>query len=200
MEADLTESAAGRIRAAPEGTAVRYGAVAQTLHWVTALLMLTAVVLAWVFMALPDTASSRFGLITLHKSIGQTIFLLAVVRLAWRWWHPPPPLVGRMARWEAAAARVSHWLLYWILLLMPTSGILLASAAARPSPYFWLFYWPPLPLVPWLAHAALSVHLAAQFMVYAFVGLHVAAALWHLVVRRDGTLERMLPPQRSGPA
>ena len=181
--------------AAQADTSVRYTAVAQSLHWVTAVLMLAAVVLAWVFMAMPDAAVGRFGLITLHKSVGQTIFCLAVFRLAWRRLHPPPAMDGRLARWEARSARWNHWLLYGIMLVMPLSGYILATAAARPSPYFWLFYVPQPPLMPALAHAALRVHLIGQFLVYAFVALHVLGAGWHVIVRRDATLDRMLPEQ-----
>lgn len=183
--------------ARPAGTLGRYAGPAQALHWITAILMLAAVVLAWVFMAMPDTTGGRFGLITLHKSIGQTIFCLAVVRLIWRRLHPPPAMAGRLARWEAWSARWNHWLLYGIMLVMPLSGYILATAAARPSPYFWLFYVPQPPLVPEFAHAALRVHLIGQFFVYAFVGLHVLGAAWHVVIRRDATLDRMLPAQKT---
>ena len=162
--------------------------------------MLVAVVLAWIFMEMPATAWDRFTYITLHKSVGQTIFLLAVVRLIWRARHPPPSMEGRLARWEARAARSSHWLLYGIMIVMPLSGYILSTAAARPSPYFWLFYWPQPPLVPALAHAAHSVHLIGQFFVYAFVGLHILGAGWHVAVRRDATLDRMLPVRRSARA
>ena len=177
----------------------RYTPTAQALHWLTAVLMLVAVVLAWIFMEMPATAWDRFTYITLHKSVGQTIFLLAVFRLIWRARHPPPSMAGRLARWEARAARSSHWLLYGIMIVMPLSGYILSTAAARPSPYFWLFYWPQPPLVPALAHAALSVHLVGQFFVYAFVGLHILGAGWHVAVRRDATLDRMLPPPAAKP-
>src|SRR5260370_31204503 len=74
----------------------RYTPIAQVLHWLTALLMLVAVVLAWIFMAMPDTVGDRFTYITLHKSVGQTIFLLAVFRLIWRQLHPPPLMAARL--------------------------------------------------------------------------------------------------------
>lgn len=178
------------------GTPVRYTAMAQALHWITAVLMLAAVVLAWVFMAMPDTADGRFNIITLHKSIGQTIFCLAVFRLIWRRLHPSPAMAGRLARWEARSAQLNHWLLYGILLIMPVSGYILATAALRPSPYFWLLYVPQPHLIPAITHAALRVHLIGQFFLYAFVGLHILGAAWHVVVRRDATLDRMLPRQQ----
>jgi cytochrome b561 len=177
----------------------RYTPVAQALHWLTAVLMLVAVVVGWIFMAMPATAVDRFTTITLHKSVGQTIFILAVVRLIWRRRHPPPPMMGRLSRWEEYAARWNHWLLYGVMIVMPLSGIILSTAAARPSPYFWLFYWPQPPLVPAVAHAALSIHLVGQFFVYVFVGLHILGAGWHVAVRRDATLDRMLPPPAAVP-
>ena len=158
------------------------------------MLFLAAVVLAWVFMAMPAAAPGRFVYITLHKSFGQTLFLLAVFRLIWRRLHPPP-MNGRIAVWEARIARVNHWLLYAIMILMPLTGYILAVAAPRPSPYFWLFYWPQPTLSRAVTHAALRAHLIGQFFVYAFVGLHLSAVVWHVVIRRDGTLERMLPAQ-----
>ncbi len=173
----------------------RYTSTAQALHWLAAALILAAVVLAWVFMAMPAAAPGRFVYITLHKSFGQTIFFLALFRLIWRRLHPPPRLDGRVAAWEARIASVNHWLLYSIMIFMPVTGYILAIAAARPSPYFWLFYWPQPTLSPTVTHAALQAHLIGQFLIYAFVGLHLAGVVWHVVVRRDGTLERMLPAQ-----
>jgi len=157
-------------------------------------LFFAAIVLAWVFMAMPAAAPGRFVYITLHKSLGQTLFLLAVFRLIWRRLHPPP-INGRIAVWEARIARVNHWSLYAIMIFMPLTGYILAVAAARPSPYFWLFYWPQPTLSSAVTHAALRAHLIGQFFVYAFVGLHLSAVVWHVVIRRDGTLERMLPAQ-----
>ena len=183
-------------REVPSRETEHYTSFAQATHWAAALLMLSAVVLAWVFMAMPAEEVGRFVYITLHKSIGQTIFFLTLIWLIWRRTHPVPPMRGRIAVWEAVIARVNHWLLYAVMLLMPLTGYVLATAAARPSPYFWLFYWPQPAVSAVVAHSALWAHLVGQYLVYAMVGLHVSAVVWHVVVRRDGTLERMLPVQQ----
>lgn len=60
----------------------RYAPIPKALHWITAVMMLAMVILAWVFMSEPDQVGDRFTYITLHKSLGQTIFFLAVFRLA----------------------------------------------------------------------------------------------------------------------
>ena len=120
--------------------------------------------------------SGRFVYITLHKSIGQTIFFLALFRLVWRRSiRPrlcvPGLLLGRYYRaGELLAA-------YVVMVLMPVTGYVLATAAARPSPYFWLFYWPQLAVSAVVAHAALRAHLVGQYFVYTMVGLHLAAVI-----------------------
>ena len=173
----------------------RYTATAQALHWVVAALMFAVVPLAWVMVNMPKDAADRTLLYTLHKSVGLTILALVVVRLAWRARHPAPPLHD-VPRWEVVASKASHWLLYAILVLMPVSGYLLSAASGARISYFGLFDVPTLPRNDAVAAAAVTVHLAVQWAVYALVLLHLAATAQHVIVRRDGVLDRMLPPQR----
>jgi cytochrome b561 len=91
-------------------------------------------------------------------------------------------------------SEVTHWLLYALLLLMPITGYL-QSADDRRVSYLGLFNLPELPRNKALGHAAQVVHLAGQWGIYALVGLHVGATLWHVAIRRDGLLDRMIPPQ-----
>ncbi len=178
----------------------RYTPTAQILHWVTAALVFTALPLAWVMVNMPRDASSRVLMFNLHKSVGVTILAIVAFRLAWRASHPAPPLAGNLARWEAGAAFVSHWMLYLILVGMPVSGYLLSADSSRSFRYFGLFDIPGFPKNAALAHAAAWVHVATgQWLVYALVLLHIAATAWHVAVRRDGVLERMLPPQDEVP-
>ncbi len=175
----------------------RYTLTAQALHWITAALMFTVLPLAWVMVNMPRDAPSRGLLFTLHKSIGLTIVALVAVRLLWRATHPAPALVG-LARWEAVTASASHWLLYLIMIGMPVSGYLLSAAGGHPVTYFGLLTLPGLPKNEALAHAATRAHVAVgQWAVYALILLHVGATVWHVAVRRDGVLNRMLPPQKQ---
>ena len=174
----------------------RYTAVAQALHWVVALLMLAAVAVAWSMVLRGANDPDRDTWYTLHKSIGLTILALVAVRLAWRAVHPAPPLPPHMAAWERALARASHWLLYAILLVMPISGYVLSSAGGYPVSWFWLFTVPDVVARSRsVAGIAVQVHLLGQWAVYALFVLHVAGTAWHVVVRRDGALDRMLPAQ-----
>jgi cytochrome b561 len=177
----------------------RYTLTAQALHWITAALMFTVLPIAWVMMNMPETAHMRGLLFTLHKSVGLSIVMLVAIRLAWRVIHPAPPLAGRLGRWEKGAAIVSHWMLYAILIGMPVSGYLLCATGGYPISYFGLFSVPVLPKSPALANLATWVHVTVgQWLVYALILLHLAATVWHVSVRRDGVLNRMLPEQAEG--
>jgi cytochrome b561 len=184
--------------AAARETSGRYTAIAQSLHWVSAALMLAVLVLAWVMESLPNGDASRATVVMLHKSVGLTILALTAARLIWRAIHPPPSAM-RWAAWEAAAATASHWLLYLVLLAMPISGYLISAGRGRAIPYFGLFEVPLLtPATDAIWRIGATVHAVGQWALYALVALHIAAAVWHVAVRRDGTLDRMLPEQ-TGP-
>jgi cytochrome b561 len=177
----------------------RYTLTAQALHWITAALMFVVLPIAWVMVNMPKSAQFRGLLFTLHKSVGLTIVVLVAVRIAWRAKHPIPPLDVGLARWEKVAAKGSHWMLYVVLVGMPISGYLLDAAGGYSISYFGLFSVPLLPKSPALSSAATWVHVAVgQWLVYTLIFLHVAASIWHISVRRDGVLDRMLPTQEPG--
>ncbi|MGU3538462.1 cytochrome b [Methylobacterium sp. A54F] len=172
----------------------RYTGVAQALHWVTALLVAVVLPLAWIATSLARDAPNKGNVFVLHKSVGLTILALVVLRLAWRATHPAPPDPAT-PRALNLLARANHWLLYAILLVMPASGYLLSAYGGRGTPYFWLFTVPGFTKDEALHELFERVHVVGQWAVYALVVLHVAGTLWHLVIRRDGVHERMLPTQ-----
>jgi cytochrome b561 len=182
----------------PLAPQTRYTEVAQALHWLTALLVFLTIPLAWVMVNMPSTAHIAGQLFTLHESIGITILIIVATRLTWRARHPAPPLPESFARWDRLVAHVSHWLLYVILLGMPISGYLMNATGGDPTGFYWLFNLPNLPKNDALSNLGFWLHVVTgQWLLYALVILHVAATAWHVSVRKDGTLERMLPKQKS---
>ena len=177
----------------PAIEAGRYTLTAQALHWLTVFLILMILPVAWVMMSLPEGAEQTRVLV-LHRSIGVTIFAVVVLRLAWRLARPPPPLPSDTPRVMELISQITHWLLYALLLLMPVTGYL-QSADGRPVSYFGLLNLPGLPQDKALGDAAKVLHLLGQWGVYTLVGLHVGATVWHVAIRRDGLLDRMIPPQ-----
>jgi cytochrome b561 len=176
-----------------------YTATAQWLHWITALLMLATIPIIWQAHVMQHGVPIRAVLFAAHKSIGVTILLLTVARLTWRARHPAPPFAPAPPRWSVLLARTNHVLLYVVLLGMPITGYIHSATGGHPVNYFGLFDLPLLPTDEALSQATLAIHLAMQWLVYALVVLHVLGTVWHVAVRRDGTLGRMLPPQREAP-
>jgi cytochrome b561 len=169
------------------------------LHWLVAALAVGVVALGWTMLAAPENTAIRERLLFWHRFLGLAILALMLFRLAWRRRHPPPPLPGDFAPLAAAFARATHRALYAVLVAMPIAGWLNAAAAGQQVRLFWPVVLPPLPAASGrLSQAAIAVHLAGQYFLYIFVSMHVAGALYHAVVRRDGVFERMLPWRRRG--
>jgi len=180
--------------------AQRYGTLAITLHWLIALLVFAQIWLGWWMIEIPKyPVGVRAAWFNLHKSIGLSIALLIVLRLAWRMRQAPPPLPAALPRWQARAAGVNHFLLYAALLVQPLVGYLGSSFSGYPVRYFgiklpgWGWEWPA-------AKDFLSqVHLGLAWLVTLLVLAHITAAVAHLV-KRDGIFQRMLPRALSAPA
>ncbi|MBM4219012.1 MAG: cytochrome b [Gammaproteobacteria bacterium] len=176
-------------------TSLRYGPVAQFLHWIIVLLLVIQVTLGTIADALP-LGLERLVMMSRHKSLGITILAIALLRLGWRWFDAPPP--PPMPRWQLLAARCNHWALYALLFALPLSGWLTSSAANRPVSWWGLVQLPDF-VAP---DAALKevfeeTHELLVNVLYALVALHVAAALKHQFFDRDGLLLRMLPGTRE---
>jgi cytochrome b561 len=115
----------------------RYTLTAQALHWLTVFLILMILPVAWVMMSLP-TGPEQDRMLVLHRSLGVTIFAVAVVRLAWRSTHPAPPLARDTPRVMELISQLTHWLLYALLLLMPVTGYRLPTVGGwQASVVFW---------------------------------------------------------------
>jgi cytochrome b561 len=182
---------------ARQGETACYNPVARAVHWLVAGLAVVVVALGLAIPGAPRETGSRELLLLLHRSAGLVILALMVFRALWRLTHPAPPLPVGFPWIEALAAHASHALLYLLFLVMPLSGYLNAAAAGHSVSFFGLFPIPPLvPENARLSQSANAVHLTGQFLIYALVGVHVAAALMHAIVRRNGILERMLPLRR----
>jgi cytochrome b561 len=172
----------------------RYDTLAIFFHWTVAVLIVGNVLIAWSLDNFDRHDPVRDTILTVHKSIGATVLLMAVLRLIWRWTHPAPPMPEAMPRWKRIAAQTDQALLYAVMFVMSLTGLIDAGAFSQPVHFFFLFDLPPLvghdePL----GHAAFAVHKATAVILYALLLLHAGAALHHHYVLKDGILRRMLP-------
>ena len=173
-------------------TDIAWGPVSMLLHWAIVLLVLSAAVLGLVMDDMPNSMT-KLRVYALHKSLGITVLALMLLRLAWRLVGGRPAALA-MARWQSFSAALTHWLLYAALLAMPLSGWLYNSASNFPLQWFGLVNLPALvERNRELRDRAHDMHEALFWVIVALVALHAAAALWHHLVVRDTTLDRMLP-------
>lgn len=171
-----------------------YTATAKALHWLILRLIVVQFILAWTMPEIRrDTPVTR--LVSLHFSFGVSILFFAVVRLAWRLTHREPAPEDGIPPWQTTSARIVHWLLYLLLLVVPILGWINASWRGMPVSVFWIFNMPEIVQThaPGWAWTGDFHGLLANYAILALVGLHVAAALYHYFVRRDHVLQRMLP-------
>jgi len=171
----------------------RYGAVAQTLHWLIAALIVTQFVLAKMQEHLP-LGVHKLALLARHKSVGMTVLMLAVLRLLWRLKHPPPDLPPGMTPLERTLARGTHLAFYVLLFAMPISGWLMSSAKNYSVSWFGVFTWPNLIGKNEAAFDFLrSTHDLLSDALFVIAVLHILAALKHHFWNKDDVLVRMLP-------
>jgi len=174
-------------------TTRRWGAIAQLLHWLIVLFIVAQFTLATLFEQLPAGAK-KLTLLSRHKSIGITILMLALVRLAWRWSNTTPTLPDTLKPYERALARLTHALLYALLFAVPLSGWLMSSARGFPVSWFGFLQLPDLvPKNKVLYEALLTTHGILAWTLGIVATVHLVAALKHHFVLKDDVLRRMLP-------
>ena len=170
-----------------------YTTTAKSLHWLILVLLIVQFIFAW---TMPDIGRNTpvTTLISLHFTMGIVILAVAIVRLAWRVTHGEPEPDAGMPPWQTTSARIVHWLLYALLFVLPLLGWINASWRGMRIVMFGL----ELPHLVATRAAGWGwtgdVHaLLSNYVLLTLVGLHVAAALYHYFIRRDGVLQRMLP-------
>ena len=168
----------------------RYSRAAIVLHWTIAALLAFQISVGW---ALEDLGARGFALYQLHKSVGIAILLLTLIRVGVRWVKPRPPKLEH--GWQGKLASIVHLGLYVFMLGAPLTGWALVSTARVkvPTLLFGILPLPHLPLPMGTHDLAESGHgLLAWFGLALFL-LHVAGALRHHLLMRDGLIWRMVP-------
>jgi cytochrome b561 len=181
----------------PPGQEETYSSTARGFHWWTVALVVLQVPLG-IYMAYRGNVQGIFDattnfLYSSHKTIGVIILVLVIARLIYRIAHGAPRPEPTITTLQKGASHATHWLLYLLLLVVPILGYLGVSL----YPSLGLFDVASLPgLVAPNQEAAGTVlyyHWLAAVVLVLQVGVHVAGALFHYLIRKDGVLARMWP-------
>jgi cytochrome b561 len=167
------------------------------LHWLLALMILGMFAVG-VYMTDLPFSPQRLKLYNWHKWAGITFLALTLLRLVWRVTHRPPALpavvVKAMPGWQTRAYHATHHLMYLLFFAVPLVGWAYSSAAGFPIVWFGQIALPDLlPADKALAELIKPLHELSAFCLMGLAGLHVAAAVKHHWVDRDGLMNRMLP-------
>ncbi|SCB44957.1 cytochrome b [Rhizobium lusitanum] len=172
---------------------LRYRPSQRILHWTMAIVIISALGLGLYCSYLVPGSALRRGLLDVHKSLGMTALALIAIRLPLRFSFGEPAYRQPLDALNHYAARGVHILLYGLMILMPLAGYTTSAAGGHDLPWFGLFQWPNLlPLDKPLERMAAEIHEYGAYCLYAIVSLHVVAALWHHLFRKDEVLRRML--------
>lgn len=174
------------------GSSDRYSPPAIVFHWALAILIPTMIGLGWYMLSIEEQPGSAWYF-DLHKSLGISAAILIVLRLVWRRRNPPAALPENMPAWQVRAARLTHPILYLLMLLMPLTGYLGASFSGDGVAFF------GLPTPDWIAkddalkEQFFNVHSIIAWILVGVISLHILAAFKHLLINKDGVFQRMLP-------
>jgi cytochrome b561 len=175
-----------------------YGTVSRLFHWITVLMVLVMIPVG-LTMTQEIPRSVQDPLFILHKGLGPVLFVVVLLRLVWRQFNPPPPLPEDIPPLQRRAAELVHYGLYALLIVMAVSGYVRVTTGGFPNEFLNALGIPPLfSKHEEVSRIASTIHATAKYGLILLIGMHVAAAAYHGIVRRDGVFSRMWPPFSGG--
>lgn len=174
-----------------KNTSSSFGVISKSLHWVVALAVLGLLAAGMIMTDMPSSPE-KFQIYMIHKSVGLAVLALMAARIIWRITNPrPAPVPGHKA-WENMLAKAVHFALYAALIALPVSGWVMSSAGDFPFRLFGLADMPKIaPKDEGLFNLTRDMHGAMGTILLILIGLHLAGAMKHHVLRGDETLRRM---------
>jgi cytochrome b561 len=174
------------------GDRQRFTPLQRLVHWLMAVCILA---MLFIGVGMVSTVKPQYlTLVSIHKPLGIAILVLALVRLAVRLRYGTPSLPAELPEPMKVAAKLSHYAFYVLMIGMPLIGWGMLSAADYPVVLFGGAHLPAiLPQSDGLHALLWNAHFYLAFVFFALILLHVAAALFHALIRRDGVFDAMAP-------
>ena len=179
-----------------KNTAQSWGAISQSFHWLMALLIFLALALGYIAHEM-DHSPEKAKLFVLHKSIGITVLVLAVLRVLWKLWAKAPGIAAGISRNNERLAQLGQFALYGLMFALPLTGWVINSAANIPFKWMNFLVVPNLPGIQesW-RYLASVVHWYLSIALVLMVLGHGGMAILHHCKQGSNVLTRMLPPLR----
>lgn len=175
-----------------------YGITARLFHWVTFLAVLVMFPVGLTMIRI-ERGPTQDALFVLHKGLGPIVLTLVLLRLAWRWFNPPPPLPDTVPALQQNVLAMVHAGLYTALIVQGVSGYVRVTTGGFPIEWLEAIGVPPLfSKAEAVSKVAASIHASAMVVLAALILVHVAGAAYHGLIRRDGIISRIWPPFSHG--
>jgi cytochrome b561 len=170
----------------------RFTAPQRLLHWLMAICILS---MLFIGVGMVSTVTPKYlTLVQIHKPLGITILVLALIRLVLRIVYGAPALPADLPEPIKLAANLSQYIFYVLMICMPLIGWGMLSAASYPVVLFGSVHLPSiLPLSPSLHTLLWQAHRCLAFAFFVFILMHIGAILFHKLIRNDGIFEAMAP-------
>ncbi len=176
-----------------------YTATAKLLHWLIALLILVQFPLGWIMDEFSGV--QKIQAFNFHKSLGLTVLALMIVRAIWRVRHPTPDAVRAMPKRDRVLSHSVQGLIYLGVFAIVLAGWAMISVSKFPSSFFQIAI---IPKLPWLRdltgedqkayhHLFEAIHGLLGFALLAAIAAHIAGALRHAILLKDGIFSTMMP-------
>jgi cytochrome b561 len=161
------------------------------LHWLMGVLILA---MLFIGVGMVSSVSRYVALVAIHKPLGILLLLLVLIRIGLRLRRGAPALPADLSPWQKAAAKASHIALYGLMLAMPLLGWSMLSAGGYPIVLYGPVHLPPIaPHDAGLYALLLRAHTWLAYLLFLTVLMHLGAALFHALIRRDGVFASMAP-------
>ena len=180
-------NAAGGLAMSWKSTTTRYGGVAVTIHWLTALAVFALLISGFLAANSLDQAQ-KINLLRAHAALGSSVLLLTVLRIVWWWLFDRQPADAPAPAWQQRAAKIVHGLLYVVILVVAASGLAIMALSGAGNI---LFGATPPPLPDFREFLPRGPHGLGARLLLLLVAVHIGAALYHQFARRDRLLARM---------
>lgn len=180
-------------------TGRRFTVLQRSLHWLMAVCILA---MLFIGVGMKSTVMPKYvPLLATHKTLGVVILILVLIRLGVRLRYGAPPLPADLPEPMKLGAHLSHYALYALMIALPLLGLTMLWTGAYPIVLYGDIRLPALLPQSDTMHTLLwNAHFYLAFTFFAVILLHVAAALFHALVRRDGVFESMAPTPSHDPS
>ena len=174
-----------------------FGSIAKSFHWIVAILIIAMLVFGY-FLEDFNGKPAQEIVYNTHKTIGIVILALVILRLGWRWMNIQPGYSATLPSMYKTFVKLAHYAIYLVIIAMPMSGWVMATAAGH-VPHFLGWFYFPMPGISLNEHLAgqmYELHNILAIVLIVLISFHVLAALLHHFVLKDNVLKRMLPGRR----